>query len=115
MKYEQKVIEIIKLETKDIVEVRNGGFYLVVDDMLIGETGYLQAKYYTEDLRYDGLNYNTNANASYDIMRVFSTISWGYGTNILNILKKRVKENDLKFSGFEVLWERNEGDEEGNC
>ena len=24
-------------------------------------------------------------------------------------------KNDLKFSGFEVLWERNEGDEEGNC
>lgn len=113
MKYGQKVIEIIKLETKDIVELRNGNFYLVVGDMLMDETGYLQTKYYTEDLRYDGLNYNTNA--SYDIMRVYSTISWGYGTNILNILKERVKNNDLKFSGFEVLWERNEGNEEGNC
>ena len=112
MKYGQKVIEIIKLETKDIVELRNGSFYLVVDDILMNETGYLQAKYYTEDLRYEGL-YNTNA--SYDIMRVYSTISWGYGTNILNILKEKVKKNDLKFSGFEVLWERNEGDEEGNC
>lgn len=112
MKYGQKVIEIIKLETKDIVELRNGSFYLVVDDMLMNETGYLQAKYYTEDLRYEGL-YNTNA--SYDIMRVYSTISWGYGTNILNILKEKVKKNDLKFSGFEVLWERNEGNEEGNC
>lgn len=112
MKYGQKVIEIIKLETKDIVELRNGSFYLVVDDILMNETGYLQAKYYTEDLRYEGL-YNTNA--SYDIMRVYSTISWGYGTNILNILKEKVKKNDLKFSGFEVLWERNEGNEEGNC
>ena len=112
MKYGQKVIEIIKLETKDIVELRNGSFYLVVDDMLMNETGYLQAKYYTEDLRYEGL-YNTNA--SYDIMRVYSTISWGCGTNTLNILKERVKKNDLKFSGFEVLWERNEGDEDGNC
>lgn len=112
MKYGQKVIEIIKLETKDIVELRNGNFYLVVDDMLMDETGYLQAKYYTEDLRYDGY-YNTNA--SYDVMRVYSTIRWGYGTNILNILKEKVKNNDLKFSGFEVLWERNEGDEEGNC
>ena len=37
------------------------------------------------------------------------------GTKTLNILKERVKKNDLKFSGFEVLWERNEGDEEGNC
>ena len=112
MKYGQKVIEIIKLETKDIVELRNGNFYLVVGDMLMDETGYLQAKYYTEDLRYDG-NYNTNA--SYDVMRVYSTIRWGYGTNILNILKEKVENNDLKFSGFEVLWERNEGDEEGNC
>lgn len=113
MKCEQKVIEVMKLETKDIVELRNGSFCLVVGDMLMDETGYLQAKYYTEDLRYDGNNYNTNA--SYDIMRVYSTISWGYGTNILNILKEKVKKNDLKFSGFEVLWERNEGDEEGNC
>lgn len=113
MKYEQKVIEIIKLETKDIVELRNGGFYLVVGDMLIDDTGYLQIKYYTEDLHYDGINYNTNA--SYDIMRVYSTISWGYGTNILNVLKEKVKNDDLKYSGFEVLWERNEGDEEGNC
>lgn len=112
MKYEQKVIEVMKLETKDIVELRNGSFCLVVGDMLMGETGYLQVKYYTEDLRYDG-NYNTNA--PYDIMRVYSTISWGYGTNILNILKERVKKNDLKFSGFKVLWERNEGDEDGNC
>lgn len=112
MKYEQKVIEVIKLETKDIVELRNGNFYLVVGDMLMDETGYLQAKYYTEDLRYDG-HYNTNA--SYDVMRVYSTIRWGYGTNILNILKEKVKKNDLKFSGFEVLWERNERDEEGNC
>ena len=113
MKYEQKVIEVIKLETKDIVELRNGSFCLVVGDMLMDETGYLQVNNYTEDLRYDGLNYNTNA--SYDIMRVYSTISWGYGTCILNILKERVKKNDLKFSGFEVLWERNEGDEDGNC
>lgn len=112
MKYGQKVIEIIKLETKDIVELRNGNFYLVVGDMLMDETGYLQAKYYTEDLRYDG-NYSTNA--SYDVMRVYSTIRWGYGTNILNILKEKVKNNDLKFSGFEVLWERNEGNEEGKC
>lgn len=109
MKYEQKVIEVIKLETKDIVELRNGNFYLVVGDMLMDETGYLQTKYYTEDLRYDG---NYNINVSYDIMRVYSTIRWGYGTNILNILKEKVKKNDLKFSGFEVLWERNEGDED---
>ena len=67
MKYEQKVIEAIKLETKDIVELRNGSFYLVVGDMLMDETGYLQVNNYKEDLRYDGLNYNTNA--SYDIMR----------------------------------------------
>lgn len=113
MKYEQKVIEIIKLETKDIVELRNGGFYLVVGDMLIDDTGYLQVRHYTEDLRYEGINYNTNE--TYDIMRVYSTISWGYGTNTLNILKEKVKNNDLKYSGFEVLWERNEGDEEGNC
>lgn len=113
MKYEQKVIEVIKLETKDIVELRNGSFCLVVGDMLIDDTGYLQINNYTEDLRYDGLNYNTNA--SYDIMRVYSTISWGYGTGILNVLKERVKKNDLKYSGFVVLWERNEGDEEGNC
>lgn len=112
MKYEQKVIEVMKLETKDIVELRNGSFCLVVGDMLMDETGYLQAKYYTEDLKYDG-NYYTNA--SYDIMRVYSTISWEYGTRILNVLKEKVKKNDLKFSGFEVLWERNEGDEEGNC
>lgn len=112
MKYEQKVIEAIKLETKDIVELRNGSFCLVVGDMLMDETGYLQVKYYTEDLRYDG-NYNTNT--PYDVMRVYSTISWGCGTNTLNILKERVKKNDLKFSGFEVLWERNEGDEDGNC
>ena len=48
-------------------------------------------------------------------MRVYSTISWEYGTRILNVLKEKVKNNDLKFSGFEVLWERNEGDEDGNC
>ena len=51
MKYEQKVIEVMKLETKDIVELRNGSFCLVVGDILIDETGYLQTKYYTEDLR----------------------------------------------------------------
>lgn len=113
MKYEQKVIEIIKLETKDIVELRNGGFYLVVGDMLIDDTGYLETKYYTEDLRYDGINYNTSY--SYDIMRIYSATGWGYGTNILNVLKEKVKNDDLKWSGFEVLWERKEENEEGDC
>ena len=89
MKYEQKVIEIIKLETKDIVKLRKGDFGLVVGDIILLEFGYIDLDNYDDYLR------DIDGDSEWDIVEIYVTQAFGYGTSDL-IKYLNANSNQLK-------------------
>ena len=54
------------LKNGEIVECRNGGRYLVVDDILISNTGWLEMDSYKDNLT------PKNGNSEFDIMKLYA-------------------------------------------
>lgn len=85
----QKEFTKADLKSGMVVEYRNGKRRLVVDDMLIGEKGFLSLNALDEDLK--NIIFSPN-----DIMKIY------------RIKEERAFEDILKNNNLEPIWERTE-------
>ena len=85
----QKEFTKADLKSGMVVEYRNGKRRLVVNDMLIGEKGYLSLNSLDEDLK--NIMFLSN-----DIMKIY------------RIKEERAFEDILKNNNLELIWERTE-------
>ncbi len=84
--------EELQLESGDIVELSCGAVYLVIDGVLINDTGCVTLAGFDENLRH--LHF-----VKCDVTKVYSTKSWGLGTNILKAISTGEYTPD-------IVWER---------
>ena len=76
------------LVTKNVVEIRNGLFYMVVGDILLRVNGFLYTDDYGDDL--------TFSDDEFDIVKVYKLDGFGFGFNGMN-----------NINNLTLLWERN--------
>ena len=82
--------EFTKADLKDrmVVELRNGGDYLVVDELLLSDSGFMSLSRYKNDLTI------SDSSAKWDIVKVYDK------TNVLPPFDT--------FDAPQLLWERKE-------
>lgn len=96
----KQTIELLTLEDKDIILDRTGDYGIVIGDIILFENTYMPLNEYDDRLKHveDELC---------DIMKVFKTISWGWGANILKEIRKPSRGECFGVV-LELIWERSE-------
>jgi hypothetical protein len=92
------------LENRMVVELRRGGFYLVVDDYLLSANGFMFLGNYNEELKYCNVNEypNNPYDKEWDIIRVYARVGClPVTTNRLNKIWERPEIKEVTMSEVE--------------